>query len=135
MYIRRMPHHRPDLHRVLALTILTLATSACCGGSKSKADEERTPIAPETKTKQVSAPGAPATAGVHATIAAGNEPGGAPRRGIVRASPDFKGAEVTRLTNGTAIGIDERIHGGWLKIHWPPGGGATGYIHRDVVKE
>lgn len=115
-----------------ALVSLALALSACCGGAKA-GDSAK----PTTESKP--APGSPAPAPAKDTpkgvIAAPNQASGAPQRGIVRATPDLKGAEVTRLNNGTEIAIDEEQHGGWLKIRWPyPDGTSTGFIHHDVVK-
>jgi hypothetical protein len=114
--------------QAITCATLALALSACCGGTKGDSAK------PTTDSKTTGSP-SPAKDVPKGVIAAPNEPSGAPRRGIVRSSPDFKAAEVTRLNNGTEIAIDEEQHGGWLKIHWPyPDGTSTGFIHHDVVK-
>jgi hypothetical protein len=107
-----------------ALVAALLVTGCCCAG-KSSSGSERS-VSGKSSTTTVA----------RGTIAAPPDPNGSPRRGIVRSSPDFKAAEVTRLDNGTAIAIDEKLSGGWLKIHWPyPSGGSQGYIHHDVVSQ
>lgn len=110
-----------------ALVAALLVTGCCCAGkSNSSGSSGERPVSGKSSTTTVA----------RGTIAAPPDPNGSPRRGIVRSSPDFKAAEVTRLDNGTAIAIDEKLHGGWLKIHWPyPSGGSQGYIHHDVVSQ
>lgn len=87
---------------------------------------------PAAAPQPAAQPAAPALE--KAVIQAGNNPGGGPRRGIVKQRAAFGAPEVTRLTNGTEVGIVKRIHGGWLEIRWPyPAGTNQGFIHQDVV--
>ncbi len=111
--------------------VASVLLAACSRREPAPTAEPAGPAAPVAPAAPPPQAPAPVAAAQTATIAAPNNPNGSPRRGIVRAAPDFKAAEVARLDNGTTITVVSELHGGWLQVQWS---GGAGYLHRDVVK-
>lgn len=111
-----------------------LALVGCCGSGASNDPPKPDPTTSPANLEPAALPVQPTEPSLPtAYIEAPETRTGAPRRGIVRAAPDFKAGEMTRLNNGTQIWILQRGHGGWLQVKW--NGGGPGWIHRDVVRE
>lgn len=123
---------------------LPFGAGACCKEGAAESAPEPTvqsaaasePAAPPATTTAEVPPEPPNPELPTATIAAPPSRYGTPRRGIVRASPSFRGEEVERLDNGTVVRILRKKPGGWLNVRWDAGSGVSeGWIHTDVVKE
>jgi hypothetical protein len=116
------------LDAAVAAGICALALLAC--REKRKA----TPIPPSPAPVATEATKTTPIGLERGEIQAGTDSAGLARRAIVRVSPGFSATEVTRLENGTAIGIVQHMSGGWLHVRWPyPSGTNAGYVHKDVV--